>query len=48
MEHEQTTLGLSLSPIDWIDLSDFVDELGLDDECIDNSNDNTIVFGLSW
>ena len=39
---------LSLSPLDFIESNDFIDELGIDEEYIDNSNDDTLVFGLDW
>ena len=39
---------LSLSPLDFIESTDFIDELGLDTDCIDNSESNEIVFGLDW
>ena len=39
---------LSLSPIDFIESTDFIDELGIDEEYIDNSNCDEIAFGLDW
>ena len=39
---------LSLSPIDFIECNDFIAELGIDEEYIDNSNCDEIVFGLNW
>mgnify|MGYP001434994207 CR=1 FL=1 len=48
MEYEQKQISLSLSPIDFIESTDFIDELGIDTDCIDNSNDDTLVFGLDW
>jgi hypothetical protein len=39
---------LSLSPMDFIESTDFVDELDLSEDYFDNSNCDEIVFGLNW
>ena len=39
---------LSLSPLDFIESTDFIDQLGLEEDTLDNSNDDTLVFGLDW
>ena len=48
MEYEQIASGISLSPLDLVDHDEFHDSLDCNDEYIDNSNDDTLVFGLSW
>ena len=48
MEYEQIASGLSVSTLDLVDHDNFDDPLNCNDEYIDNSNDDTLVFGLSW
>ena len=48
MEYEQIECGLSINPIELIDHSEFDDLLDCNNEYIDNSNDDTLVFGLNW
>ena len=46
MECEQ--LSLSINPNDFIESKDFIDELGLTEDWLDNSDSNEMVFGLDW
>ena len=49
MEHDEPIQsGISLNPLDLIDHDDFDDLLDCSNEYLDNSNDDTVVFGLSW
>ena len=40
--------GISLNPLDLIDHDDFDDLLDCNNEYLDNTNCDEIVFGLSW
>jgi len=46
MEYDQ--ISLSINPNDFIESKDFIDELGLEADWLDNSDSNEMVFGLSW
>ena len=48
MEYEQIASGISISPLEMVDHTEFDDLLDCDNEYIDNSDSNEIVFGLSW
>ena len=48
MEYEQIQCGISINPIELADHEDFDDPLDCNNECIDNSESNEIVFGLDW
>jgi hypothetical protein len=48
MEYEQIQSGVSISPLELADHSEFEDSLDLNNEYIDNSDSNEMVFGLSW
>ena len=48
MEYEQIQCGISINPLELAEHDNFEDLLDCNNEYIDNSNDDTIVFGLDW
>ena len=48
MEYEQIQCGISINPLELADHEGFDDALDCNNECIDNSESNEIVFGVDW
>ena len=48
MEYEQIQSGISINPLELADHDNFDDPLDCENEYLDNSNCDEIVFGLNW